>query len=203
VAATLLIMAMSAFAGVVTFDDISVPTGMPHVSMPAHYGDLHWEDNAWIVETLSDYQNTFGNSYGFPSGTNAAENSGALTVSVTSPVLFNFIGASFAGFAGNDSAQYFTASDLTVTGYRSGVQTGSVSLSLSPSGFQYRSGGLQNIDELRFTATENPGSGGLGAWWLMDDFTYSTPEPSSFVLIGLGLAVVLVARRGTLRLGRR
>src|SRR3990167_2320174 len=182
VLATLFVAACAhAGATVLNFDDL--PSGE---LLPTSYESLTWSAD-WGAYSDSSYAG-YGNTYGSPSGENAAFNgSGVTEVTVTSGVDFDFNGAYFTGWASFNSVAGFTAQSLTISRYNTGNLIGEVTTSLSANQYDFFAVKLAGIDELRFT--QNNGS---GHWWLMDNFTFNesaqVPEPVSLALFGIALA---------------
>lgn len=168
---TVVVRALDAVV-VVNFDDIPVPEeGFGFI--PENYAGLSWSSN-WAVMSDSYYSSIYQNTYGSPSGQNAAYNGyGTLTVSVSNNSPFTFRGASFAGwgfFNAVDPTR--SATSITVEGYRQGQLMSSKTMGLLSSGYQWLQADLQGIDELRFISSDNQ------RWWLMDDLTIEVESTS-------------------------
>ena len=169
-------------ATILTFDDITTTTNYAQLS--TDYGGFNWGAN-WYVESDRAYAN-YGNSYGSTSGEYAAFNGyGVLSVALNSGANFDFNGASFTGWAINNSYQSLTATSVTVQGYNNGSLVGTASMNLSADKYDWLSTNLLGVDELRFISSNSD------QWWLMDDFTFNqttvVPEPGSLALMCLGL----------------
>ena len=172
-------------AAVINFDDIAVAISPGYSAMPVGYMGLTW-DTAFYIESDTHYATLYANTYGSPSGENAASNSlGALSTSITSGTEFGFIGANFSGFAANDTLNgAFTATGIIIEGYNTGNLVDTVSMSLSTTQYDWLQADILGIDELRFI------SSGDFQWWLMDDLTLNqvaAPVPAAIWLFGSGL----------------
>lgn len=180
---------------VVDFDDIDASV---NYAMPSGYAGFTWDGN-WGIETDSDYA-TYGNTYGSPSGENAAFNGDGISVALSNGVDFDFNGASFTGWAADDGPWDANAASITVEGWDDGLLVGSVSMSLSTNQYDWLSAGFLSVDKLVFYSSEEP------KWWLMDNLAvnegqHPVPEPGTFLLLGSGLiglaALRILSRRDT------
>ncbi len=161
-----------------------------------NYGGLTWDANIYSV-TLDAYHKFSNNSTDFASGDVAVFNGcGTIEVGVQGPV-YDFNGAFFSYWSENDQFFEKSSSIITMTGYASGVEVGSVSYTLTNE-FIYYSAEFMDIDTLVLT------SSGSHAWWLMDNMTINAPrtasvatvpEPSTALLLAAGLWAVAAARR--------
>jgi len=150
---------------------------------------FYWGDPGWAI--VSDgYMAQFGNSFDSPSGDNAVFNGGLSGAQQTLTVVsqfgaFDFDGVRVATWGRDNLPASFSASQLTVEGYRADVLVGSLVVNLSADQYQWVGAGFQGVTELRFSA-EAPGK-----YWLLDDLTYTAaspvPEQSTLSLMGLGL----------------
>ena len=190
------ILASGAQAAVINFDDL---TNLAPI--PSGYGGINWDSNAYALDD-AEFANSFFNSYGSPSGEFAAYNGfGVPSITISSPVAFDFNGASFTGLATRNSFVSFTATDVTVLGYNGATLVGSVSMALSANSYQWLQADLLGITSLVIT-NSNTNAGVRGRWWLMDDFTYNqtpvnaVPVPAAAWLFGSALV-------GMARFGKR
>ena len=179
---------------VINFDDLSTPNndgGQLWGSVPSNYQGFTWA-GSWEVAEQNSYKTTYGNSYNFPSQYNAAYNdTGSLTMTLTSSTPFNFESALFSTYAQNNSFASFSATTLTITGYLNNVAVGSpITFNLKSNMFESQSINLNDIDKVTFTAN------GAAKWWLMDNLTYTpVPIPAAVWLLGTGLIGLVGLRR--------
>lgn len=216
VAAVSLTRAMPAKATIINTIDFHDLTDNTLVQ-PTYQG-FNWSGN-WEVVSNSRYQGDYGNSYGAPFSPNAVTNhcavdgldpNGINYMTVASDTLFNFVGASFTGFADHNGvwsqpiyddvtgeetgSTNYTSSTITVTGYHSDGSVESAKIpALSTTGYDFLNANFANVNRLTFQ-TDQPGT-----QWLMSNFQFSTapvPEPSTYVMMGLGIiALGVVGQR--------
>ena len=183
---------------VLNFDDIPVKDPAMGVFVPSGYGGFNWGTDAamnslFFVENNADYEKVpanptdsgYANTYGAPSVPNAiANNTGLASTSILRSAPFDFVGASFASFAGYDVFQTTSAQTLTITGSRLGNIVGSMSIALDPAAYHFVNVGFNNIDTITFTAgggnstipdPTDPTKFLPGGFFLMDNLTY-VPE---------------------------
>lgn len=182
----------SAWADVLTFDNISNPNEYTTLPIPGNYGGFTWSDNIYLM-TQGYYQQNYGNTYGYPSASNAAFNTGgSLSVTVAGGSTFNFNGAYFTGWAYYNSLESFTSRSITVNGYSGTTLIGTVTVTLPTDSFVWVNANFSGVDRVDFLNDGND-----MRWWVMDNFTFnesiSTPEPSSLLLLTTGLGGIALA----------
>ena len=156
------------------------------------YGGLEWDANLTTISETT-YNSLWYNSVAFPSGDVAVFNSfGTLGISIQGQT-YDFNGAYFSSWKNVD----YGSASITMTGFASGDEVGSVTYALSDT-FEYYSAEFLNIDTLVLT------SSGSNAWWLMDNFTINepravsaspVPEPATALFLGAGVLGLITARR--------
>lgn len=159
-------------ADVVDFDNIIDPFSgdCTAVEIVNPYDGFYW-DGDWVeVTTDTNYmacQNN--NSYGSPSGKNAAHNGwGKKKITITPDGFnFNFLGAYFTSWAKNDSYAKFSAKRIRIIGYLGGKKKYSKRMKLSPDKYDFLDVNFANIDKLVIVTFGND------RYWLLDDFTYT------------------------------
>ncbi len=166
--------------------------------VPDGYGGLTW-NGGFYVEGNDAYDSSYGNTYGAPSGGGAYNGFGdsPLTINSATPITFN--GADFTTWAEFDAYASFSSVTVTLTGYdASHTQVGSVTATLSPTGYNFVTANFANVESIVIT---NDCGSCSGLWYLFDNFTYNgvstTPEPGTLMMFGSGIlaAAGMIRRR--------
>jgi hypothetical protein len=166
-----------------TFDDLT--TQLDYLAVPGSYqGFTFSEDaNAWGVINADYYNWAYSDTATPPSASNFVYNywgysSPASTwLSLSTPA--QLLGGYFAYWAGSEGFQ----------GGVGGTSVGSVTIPLAAS-FSYHPIDLPAADTWVFRNTDT--QTGL---WLADDLTFTTPEPTTVLSLGAGLALLAALRR--------
>ena len=194
IAGASLVLAGAAHAGVIGFDDVDTAGDFASLNDINPYAGLSWGADWYAGDNGID-----GFANGAHSGTNFAVNGfGAEEVSVASGAGFDFAGAWFATAQGvADKASWINISAYDAFNHLIG-STGNVAVDDN-----YRWVGAAFHNVARLSITRDTGS------YVMDDFTASAaapvPEPSTTLMLGLGLLTVLgkgLARRRSARANR-
>jgi hypothetical protein len=174
---------------VITFEDLPGDTS----AVPDGYFGFDWENIHNVDGSQAPYANS-GYDNGRVSGDIVAYNNfanPAATLRITGNP-FTFIGAWFTGAWNNGLS-------ITVEGYLNGSLDYTTTFMVDTTGPTFQALNYVNVDELRFRSfggVPQPGLGGEGTHFVMDDFTFAPiPEPSTLVLCVSGiLGAVSVAR---------
>ena len=197
-----------AAAATLTFDDIPACLNTFANAGASNYGGLVWSAS-WAVECDTNYAVAFGNSYGSPSGDNAAFNGfGEFGVTIDAPAntTMDFLGGMVSSWTQNDVYTGNSSLTLQIDGYLNNVLQGSLVQFLLPG---YASlvmgdvlGTLNGVDQLIFYS-DSPDAQHS---WLLDDAQFALhetvpeiPEPASLVLFGTGLCLVAARLRARRR----
>ncbi len=165
------------------FDDLSSSGGV----VPTNYKCLVW--NGWDVQGWA-YQVYYGNP-AFPSAPNAGVDiTGTTTISVPTGT-FNVDGAYFSSYVFDGNFISISATQLTLTGLRNGqTVVGPVVIALGPH-FEWTDLNMNGIDTIQMVGS---GSSSIPGF-LVDNFTYSVPEPTTLLLLASGVAAMVLCRR--------
>lgn len=169
-------------ADVIAFDDVPGSASGTYSEIPITYSGLAW-DNFWVMH--KGYAPGTGFETGVVSGEYAAYNGYTNPASLSGPS-FTFVGAYFTtDYLGREQS-------LTIKGYSNEVETHSAVLLLDSLEPIWLQADWQGIDRLYF---DRP-----GAWFVMDNFTYSVPIPATLLLFGSGIVGLIGIRRRMLRI---
>jgi hypothetical protein len=184
IASAALLLASSAHASVVGFDDLNAGGKLASMSKNPGYQGFTWNTNWYLGDTaVAGYNNAAH------SGTNFLSNGfGVNNLTISSADSFNFTGAWFATPNTNGSK----ASWINISAYDSANHligsTGNIAISSS---FAFVAADFANVARLNITRDKG--------WFVMDDLSYNrggdVPEPGSLLLLGLGAAALGLARR--------
>lgn len=181
-----MLIAGSANATVLTFDDVNLAGGT-YVTMASrgatNYGGFVFDTKWYIGSTnhSADYASTAHSGLQYLSNGSNATN---LTVSRASAFTFN--GAWFDTPTHSNPAEW-----INITAYGAGNaligSTGNVAISSTAT---WVGANFNNVLSLNITRGDG--------WFTMDDFTYNAaevPEPASMALFGLGILGLVASRR--------
>ncbi|MCD4769735.1 MAG: hypothetical protein K8R35_06160 [Bacteroidales bacterium] len=170
------VMTGLAVADVIYFDDITTDD---FKAVPLEYRGFNWGTNEFGVVSDSAYSAYhYNNTYGSPSGEYAAFNDRGhdnLVVTSISGDCFVFNGAYFFGWAQENQCYEFTATSITINGYRDEVLVGTVSMDLSASQYDWLQADMGGINKLEFVSSGN------NKFWVMDDFTFNENIPADTI----------------------
>jgi hypothetical protein len=177
-------MTVRAQPTLVTFDDL--PDTTNGLAIPVGYNGLNWLSFR-SVDGLHYHVNPSGYQAGVVSPNIVAYNSGGSSASITNAVPFDLISA-YLTAAWNDNLQ------VEVMGYVGDSLTYSNTYTLSataPTLIDFDYLGVDEVNFNPFGGTKHPGYGGTGEQFVMDNLTLGVPEPSSGVLVMLGVTLLL------------
>jgi hypothetical protein len=178
-----------AHATVLTFDDIVTSR---YTLIQNGYGGMNWTNTAALNTTNSEYANS-GYLVGAVSADNVAFNLNG-TMAMVNGDAFNFDGAYLTG-AWRDGL------NVRIEGYLGGNLVYDSTVVTSAFTAQYFAFNYANVDLLKFSSfggTEVENYSGSGVHFAMDNFTFNStavPEPTSLLLLGLGLLGIAGLRR--------
>jgi hypothetical protein len=180
-----MLLASTAHAGVVSFEDLNAGGKLSSMSKNNPYAGFTWSSSLFLGDTsVAGYGNAAH------SGTDFLVNGfGVNNLGIASADPFNFTGAWFATPNTNGSK----ASWINITAYDSANQLiGSTGNIVIGSAFSFIGANFSNVARLNIARDKG--------WFVMDDLSFNrgsgtVPEPGSWALLGLGAAALGWARR--------
>jgi hypothetical protein len=173
-----------ASAAVLTFDDVDPSDA--DVVIPNGYGGLNWSNFETLDPVAGGVENN-GYLAGTTSGTFVAFTTYGMPGSISASTPFDLIGGNFTG-AWRDGLQ------LTITGFRNGIQEHTTTLTLQSTAYLAALLGWHGVDLVTFSAVGGVNHGyatGDGTQFAIDDLhVASTPTPGSLLLMVTGLGVL-------------
>jgi hypothetical protein len=194
----------TAQAAVLKFDDL-VMNVSGVLNLPTPYQGVLWGELgdpdlfAWGDISYAA-ANSYGNSYGSPSGDIAASNySGPVIARMFNGAAFDFNGAFFSSYTAYDQLETTSATRLTLEGFLGATLVNSLTLDLNI-GYDWVQAEFFGITSLRITGNNNNLVPDSATRWMIDDFTFNAtpsrvPEPATMMLALPGLGLLGVVRR--------
>lgn len=172
----------SATTYVLGFDNITTDDW---ATIPDGYGGFDWSNSEAVIEGYAGYYTEAA-----VSGDYAFNNDGwtSIVATVLSSGTFDFYGAYFSPADALDHA------DVIAEGFLGGISQGTVTIQFTgATPVWVDCSSLAGIDELVFTSQGTVGE--HDAFWAMDDFASSVPEPATLSLLAFGGVALLRRRR--------
>lgn len=188
--AGLLLAAATGFAGTITFDDI-VTAGQIQISNG--YQGFNW-NNFFVIPPLS-YSPNSGYAAGLVSSPNDAYNGYGTAATLSSATPFTLTSGYFTA-AWNDGL------NIIITGYNGATVVDSETIVISATAPTLETFDWSGLTEVLFVSlggTPDPAYTSSGFQFALDNLTIngssSTPEPSGYLLVGVGLATLTLLRK--------
>jgi hypothetical protein len=170
-------------ATVLTFDDVDPSDA--DVVIPNGYGGLNWSNFETLDPVAGGVENN-GYLAGTTSGTFIAFTTYGMPGSISASSPFDLIGGNFTG-AWREGLQ------LTITGFRNGVEEHAITLTLQSTAHLAAVLGWHGVDLVTFSAAggiNHSYATGDGTQFAIDDLQVaSTPIPGTLLLLVTGLGV--------------
>lgn len=175
-------LSTATYADVLTFDDFSTTTSVELLaSAGTGYGGFNWVN---FGVTYNQYVPGSGYDLGTVSGDYVAAGWGSTAEIKNFDSSFDFIRAYF-------TSAYVLTNDLTITGFASGAQIYSDTITINNNGPLWFYADWTGVDSLSFEFS--------GQQIAMDDFTFqlssSVPIPGTILLLGAGLVGLVGLRK--------